>query len=702
MFTIENKVKTICFECHSRCGVFIYVKDGRIVKIEGDKEHPISNGFVCPKGRAVKEIVYHPNRILYPLKRVGNKGEKKWERVTWNEALSTIANKLAEVKRDYGPEAIVMGQGTSRGLNPYLNYFLRCLGSPNKMSPLHLSGGPIAMGTALTCGYSLLESQDYGNTRCIILWGHNPPQSWPGHTPPLRKALAKGAKLIVIDPRRSDMASKADTWLQIRPGTDCALALAMLNVIIEGELYDKEFVEKWSYGFDKLREHLKAYSPEKMAEVTWIPAELIRKTTRLYAQESPSCICFGTAGLCQHFNAIQTNRAIAMMIALTGNLEVPGGNVHYRSPLGRRSQIAMELDSVIGFPPQQAKKRLGADRFRIVALNGLMFAHPRLVWEAILNSRPYPVKAILLFANNALMAYGNSSFTKEALMKLDFLVCADYFMNPTAELADFVLPAAHWTERDDIEDMAMKGYAFAQQKAIEPLGECWDEKEILVELAKKLGLADYWKSVREALDYRLGLCGIDFEQLKREGRIQTELKYGGYEKSGGFRTISGKFELYSENLRKLGLDPIPVYQEPAESPINTPNLTKVYPLILTTGARHIAYYHSALRNIPSLRKLNPEPTIDINPATAGDLGIQDGDWVIIETERGSITCKAKFFDGIHPKVVHVYHGWWYGYDPEWKQANVNILTNNTYLDPLIGSEPLKALLCRVYPQPSTA
>ena len=197
-----------------------------------------------------------------------------------------------------------------------------------------------------TCGFPLIGGEDYENTRCIVLWGHNPPQSWPGHTPKLMKALRRGAKLIVIDPMRSDMASRADIWLQVRPGTDCALALAMLNVIIEEKLYDKDFVEKWTYGFDKLEKHVEAYSPEKMAEVTWIPADLIRKAARLYVQEKPSCIGFGAAGLCQHFNSIQTIRAISMLPALTGNLEVPGGNVDYRSPLRRRSQPAMELGCI--------------------------------------------------------------------------------------------------------------------------------------------------------------------------------------------------------------------------------------------------------------------------------------------------------------------------------------------------------------------
>jgi anaerobic selenocysteine-containing dehydrogenase len=508
--------------------------------------------------------------------------------------------------------------------------------------------------------------------------------------------LKRGAKLIVIDPRQSDMASKADIWLQIRPGTDCALALAMLNVIVEERLYDKDFVDMWTYGFDRLRKHVKAYSPEKMAEVTWIPADLIRKATRLYVQEKPSSVCFGTAALCQHPNSIQTNRAIGMVVGLTGNLEIPGGNVNYSSPLHTRSFPEMELNPL---PPELAKKSLSIDRFRLFELNKTMFAHPRTVWEAVLSGKPYSVKAILLFASNPLLAYGNSSLAREALMEVDFLVSVDYFMNPTAELADIVLPAAHWTERNDIDDLGADGFVFAQPKAVEPLGECWDEKKMLVELAKRLGLKDYWKSAKGMFDYRLELTGITFEQLKQVGRIEKKVEYKGYEKSGKFNTPSGKIELYSESFEKLGLDPIPVHTEPPESPISTPELAKDYPLVLTTGARHIAYYHSGLRNIPSLRKLDPEPTVDINPTTAESLGIKDGDWVLIETPRGGITRKARFFDGIHPKVVHITHGWWYGYEPEWKRVNVNILTDNSCLDPIIGSEPLKCLLCRVRSSP---
>ena len=693
MSTVENVVRTVCHECHSGCGVLLHVKDGKIERIEGDKSHPIGEGFICPKGQAVKEIVYHPDRLIYPLKRAGSKGEGKWERITWDETLDAIATKLTEIKENYGPEAIVMGTGTSRGLHPYLNYFMSCLGSPNRMSTIHLSGPPITLGTALTYGFSLYGRQDYENTQCVMLWGNNPPQSNPEQALRLMKALRRGAKLIVIDPRRSEMASRADIWLQIRPGTDCALALAMLNVIIEEGLYDKDFVDKWTYGFDRLRHHVKAYSPEEMTEVTWIPTDLIKKATRLYVQARPSCVSFGVAALCQHYNSIQTNRAIAMVIALTGNLEVPGGNVQQPNHLGSRSLWAMMHDAQLGLSPEQARKRLGADRFRIATLEGLMNINPRLVWEAILTGKPYPVKAVILFANNALIAYGNSSFTREALMKLDFLVSVDYFMNPTAELADLVLPAAHWSERDEIVE---RGGVFARRKAVEPLGECWDEKKILVELAKGLGLQRYWKSVGEALDYRLELSGITFEQLKQQG-IEKKVENKGYKGNGKFNTPSGKCELYSEQLERLGLEPIPTYHEPPESPISTPELAKDYPLILTTGARHIAYFHSGLRNIPSLRKLNPEPTVDINPAAAESLGIKDGDWVLVETPRGSITRKAKFFEGIHPKVIHVSHGWWYGYEPEWKRVNVNILTDNSYLDSLIGSEPLKGLLCRVRP-----
>lgn len=691
MSTTENTVKTICFECHTRCGVILNVKDGRIESIKGDKSHPISEGVMCPKGRAVKEIVYHPDRLLYPQKRIGSKGEKKWERITWDEALDTIAAKLAQIRENHGPEAIVAGQGTSRGLGPYLSTFQRYLGSPSKMSPMHISGAPIAIATSLTAGFHLIMSEDLKNTQCIVLWGHNPPQSWPGRTPHLFQALKRGAKLIVIDPRRSEMAAKADIWLQIRPGADCALALAMLNVIIEEGLYDKDFVEKWTYGFDRLRKHVKAYSPEKMEEVTWVPADLIRKATRLYVQEKPSSVCFGTAALCQHPNSIQTNRAIASIVGLTGNLEIPGGNVNFISPLGTRSYPSMELNPL---PPEVAEKSLCKGRLRLFELNKTMFAHPRAVWEAVLCGKPYSVKAILLFASNPLLAYANTSLAKEALDKIDFLVSADYFMNPTAELADIVLPAAHWAERDDIDDLG-GGFVFAQPKAVEPLGECWDEKKILVELAKRLGLKDYWKSVGEIMDYRLAEVGITFEQLKQVGQIERKVEYKGYEKSGKFNTPSGKVELYSDSFEQIGLDPMPVHAEPPESPISTPELAKDYPLVMTTGARHIAYYHSALRNIPSLRKLDPEPTVDINPTTAESLGIKDGDWVLIETPRGGIKRKARFFDGIHPKVVHMTHGWWYGYEPEWKSVNVNILTDNSDLDNIIGSEPLKCLLCRV-------
>jgi anaerobic selenocysteine-containing dehydrogenase len=244
----------------------------------------------------------------------------------------------------------------------------------------------------------------------------------------------------------------------------------------------------------------------------------------------------------------------------------------------------------------------------------------------------------------------------------------------------------------------MYGAAYAQQKAVEPVGECWDEKKMLIELAARLGLKDFWKSTREALDDRLEFTGMTFDQLiEKGGRTRSPFSYRQYEKDGSFNTPTGKFEFYSESFEKLGLDPIPAHHEPPESPVSTPGLASEYPFVLTTGARDVAYYHSALRNIASLRKLSPEPTVEINPKTAGSLDIEEGDWVLVETRRGSITRRAKLFDGIHPQVIHVSHGWWYDYEPEWKQVNVNILTDNENLDSILGSEPLKGALCRVRP-----
>jgi len=693
-------LRSACLGCISGCGAIYHVENNRIAKVEGDPSHPLSRGYICPRGVAVEEVRSHPERLRHPLKRVGDRGEGKWRQISWDEALDETANRLGEIREKYGAEAVTFNigfTGVLGGLDCDFNKFQSMFGSPNRLVPMYVCNMPAHMGGIFTNGYSLVLGIDFRNSKCIVLWGLDVDVAGRGlYRSDVMEARRNGAKLIVIDPRQTPLAKDADLWLRVRPGTDCALALAMINVIINENLYDSEFVEKWTTGFDKLREHVKQYTPEKVAAITWIPAEAIKEAARLYAQNKPACIGQGGGGLCQNINAFQTNRAVAILASLTNNLDILGGNVNFTPLLRGKSVMASEYDASYGLlSEEQIKKRLGAEAFRLLAHDGFNMTHPSALWPAITEGKPYPVKAMVAVASNYLGAIEDTKKVREVVMKLDFNVISDLFMTPSCDIADIVLPAAHFTERDEIVDGYTQDYIFCHQKVVTPPEECWEDKKILIELAKKLGMEGYWKSVDEALDSRLERFGITFEQFKGKGVVQEPVKLKKHEKFGGFKTGSKKIDFYSETLKKMGYDPIPVHIEPPESPISTPELAKEYPLVLTTGTKLAAYFHSCYRNVPSLRKLAPEPLIDIHPDTAKGLGIRDGDWVQIETRRGSIKHKARFDEGLDPGVVSASHGWWYGYKDGWKEVNINVLTESEHYDPCVGSAPLKGLLCRV-------
>jgi thiosulfate reductase / polysulfide reductase chain A len=696
----EKVYRSACRMCHGGCGTLVHVKDGTITKITGDPESPLSKGTLCVKGRASLSLVYHPDRLKYPMIRKGERGESKWQRISWDEALNVIVDKLKEIKEKHGAEAVALGQGTGRHHYHFVPRFANAFGTPNWCEPgfaqcllPRFKVSRLTYGDFPVCDY-------YGDTnpKCLLFWGHNPLISGSDGeiAARVRAALEKDPKLIVVDPRLTELAEKADLWLQLRPGTDDALALSMLNVIIEENLFDKKFVDSWTVGFDKLSERVQKYPPKWGEEITWVPAEKIVEAARMYALTKPACIDWGCA-IEQTPKAIQTVRAIAILPAVTGNIDVPGGNIFgmhiiRNVPSGNRK-----------LPPEMWEKRLGADKFKLLCgFDGTMAsAHIPSLFEAIRTGKPYPVKALLIFGNNALVTYANSKEVYETLMKLDFFVVTDLFMTPTAALADIVLPAASWLEVDEVVGLpyAADNVVLVQQKMVE-MWECKQDEWILTELARRLNLDSATESVEDVYNYQLKPLGITFEELKQKGYVSVPVVYGKYQKSG-FKTPSGKVEIYSSIMEKLGYDPLPYYEEPPESPISAPSVAKDYPLILTTGGRVQCFFNSEHRQIHLLRRVHPDPLVEIHPQTARDLGIEDGEWVWIETARGRIRQKAKLTCGIDPRVVHVEHAWWFPekLGPEYGvwESNANILTNNgPPYDPAMGTYQLKGLLCKVY------
>ena len=723
--------KTSCGFCHWQCGVRVYVKEGRPVKVEGDTENPLGRGSVCVKNSAALEFHDHPDRLNHPLKRIGRRGEGKWRRVSWNEALDEIAEKLVQIKRDYGPEALLFLGGMPHEPGDWAAWrFCNLFGSPNVFNQGKNCGEAEVLAECAMYGWHTSKAPKPGVTKCAIIWGKNWPQSDHGTWRTVLEAKEKGCKLIVIDPRRTLSASKADLWLQIRPGTDGALGLGMINVIIQEKLYDQGFIDKWCNGFAEIKKIAAEYPVDKVQDITWIPEQQVRQAARMYATLKPAVISGGVA-LC-HIGGGAVKSAVQSKVtlrALTGNLDVEGGNV-----LGQPFQDLDWFGSVLWDRmlkhPERTKDTVSAEEFPIASVKGYRLfraamkkQHPDgysaamymlvnssiCIWNAILKEKPYPLKAVITQGANPLLTLGNANTISKALKSenLQLHVGMDFFMTPTLELADYVFPAADWLERSNLLlEWGNNDYYVAGEKAVEPLFERRDDYQLWRELGNRVGQEDYWpKTLEEMFDKVLGPTGLTFEQLlnRRERWSFPSAKYRKYEKNG-FATFSGKVELVPSLFRKIGIDPLPRYEEPPRSPVRQPILAKEYPLILITGSRVIQFVHSTLRNMRILRKIYPDPLVQINPRTAVELGITDGDWVWIETPEGKIKQKAKLDDGIDPKVIHADGFWWYpeetAKDPNlfgvWK-SNVNAITpDNLESFDYAGDNAFRALLCRVY------
>ncbi len=692
--------KSACRMCHGGCGALVHVEAGEVVKVTGDPESPVSKGRMCPKGLASIEHLYNPNRLKYPLKRVGKRGEGKWERISWDEALDTIADHITATKEKYGIEAVAVGTGTGRHHFRHVCRFAHALGTPNWCEPgLAQCFIPRIHASFMTYGgFPVCDYYGDVNPACVLVWGHNPIVSGSDGEIQFRAkdCIKKGTRLIVVDPRRTQLAEQAEIWLQLRPGTDDALALSMINVIITEKIYDNAFVEEWTMGFNRLAERVRDYTPEWAETVTEVPSDTIRAAARLFAKTKPATLEWGVA--IEHTpNCLQTVRAVAMLPGITGNIDIPGGWI-----LG--TGVIRDVPPLIeNIPEDIRKKRMGADEFRILAGMRSLFpsAHISTLFKAMRTGEPYPIKAFLIFGNNGLISYANSRKVYESFNHLDFISVMDIYMTPTAEMADIVLPAATWLELDEIVGIPFIAfnYVLAQQKIV-TFEEARPDEEVFIDLARRMKLPVGIEPLEDLLNDQLSKLGITFEELKEKGWATLPFQYRKYEKRG-FRTPSKKVELYSTVLEKQGVDPLPYYREPPESPISTPELSDAYPLILTTGGRSQYYFHSEYRQIPSLRKQDPDPRVEIHPETADKAGIQEGDWVWIETLRGRIKQRAKVTDGIKPNVVNVQHGWWYPEEdtPEhgvWK-SNANVLTESgPPYDPAMGTYQLRALLCKIY------
>ena len=794
----EEVIKTTCYLCHGGCILLGHVKDGKLVFMEGDPDGPLNRGTICEKGNSAIQYIYHPDRIKYPYKRAGKRGEGKWERISWDEAMETIVEKLKETMEKYGGEYICYLWGTGR-INdnvPFKEFFNVIIGSPNGMGIGHLCLTKTRMpAVTVTTGKmppppGFAVHRDFEQSKCIIGWGDciiDSRADYMGHGGTrIADAIKRGAKVICIDPVFTRLAQKAHLWLPIRPGTDIALALAWQHVVINEGLYDKKFVEKWTNGpflvrtdtnklvrpvdlregdssehfvvwdtsgkgpqvwdneevayksagvkpalegeFDVtmndgrqvkcktawqvLKEGVEEWTPEKAAEVTWIPAEKIRDGARMYANLRPACIEWGVS-MSQCTRSTATNQAIYQLEAITGNLDVRGGQPFWIFP-GFKN-VGLGARDGMGLSPEQEAKRITGG-FPFSANTELTLAPSAWqpgAWKAIATGDPYQPRVLFGCDSNPLVGHEKPDrYPIQALRdKLDFIVWLDMQWTPSNQYADIILPVSTPYERDWVSNSYEVG-VFGGQKLIDPVGESRSDFDIYKELTHRMGYADIWPwdTEEDLCNWQLEGIDISFKELCKTCFVPIPENWKKYEnghlrpdEKPGFPTTSGKCELYPSLLEKYGIRPLPKFSLPMQSYEGDPELAKDYPLILITGSRELNYpfFHSQYRQIPRLREMQPFPVVLIHPETAGKLGIAHGEWAWIETAFGRSRFKATVSERIHPKVVSCTHSWWYPeLPPDYRvfdsSANVLVSPEAEHADPATGTTELRGLLCKVY------
>jgi anaerobic selenocysteine-containing dehydrogenase len=787
--------------CHGTCGVLAHIKKGKLVKIEGDPDHPWSQGRICARCLAMTQYVYHPDRLTRPLKRAGERGAGQWQEVSWEEAYNYIEEKLGAIRKEYGPESVIFSMGTGRDISPWLCMLAYAYGSPNVM--FALSGNAcysprIAAVETILGDYCVPDAAQwlpqryddpkYRTPECMVIWGYNLPNTCPdnifGHW--FVDLMKRGTEIICIDPRLTWFSSRAKHWLRLRPGTDGALAMGFLNVIVNENLYDADFVEKWTNApfllrtdtgkllresdlakgspaenfivwdktenktavweshraayrsektraalqgtvsilladgksipcrtvWDSLREQINQHPLERVSAITWVPQKEIRAAARFFAESRPASIQWGlpidsTPGI------TPTAQAITALWCLTGNLEVPGGNVIARNAFECVSYALPGAEGVIKLASREEdRKRISIDKYGPFR-KFIWRAQTDTVLDQIFSEKPYPIKAIWMQTGNLIAGIGfEPKKWAEALKKLDFVVAVDLFKTPTTQYADIVLPAATFLEKDSVRSWWVPLQTI--NKAITVDG-CKPDVEINFELARRFDPNLRWKSVEELFDSILENSGMSFKELREqvwalppEGNPSAPYhrhEKGLLRKDGrpGFETTSGKVELYSILREEWGLDPLPHYEEPPFTPVSRPDLAREYPLILSTGRRSFAFFNAEHRMIPWLRELDPDPTLEIHPDTAQSLNIGDGEWVWVENWLGRQKFKAKITLAVLPQMVMAAHGWWFpeedGAEPSlfgaWK-SNINqLIPMGSQGKDGLGA-PIKNLLCRVY------
>lgn len=703
----SQTVPTTCAECSAHCGALLTVSDGRVTNVAPNPDHPYSQGAFCIKGiRGLTGVTYHEMRLLHPLRRVGERGAGTWQRTSWDEALDTIADGLAAARAKYGPLSLagaVSNANCNRGVTVPL--LLRSLGSPNVLINQDLCGGCRGVSSRVT-GLDIVRGEDIEHANCALVVGRNSYAANPVEWTALKNLKKRGGRIIVLDPKRTPAVDIADLWLRPRPGTDAAIGLAMLHVLIRDSLYDGEFVAEWCTGFDALKQRVAEFTPDTAEHMSGVRVADIESAARIYA-DGPSTFVSGH-GIDAFSAGVQTFRAFHCLVAISGNVDRRGGNLRVKKPRGFRDFGQVVHDPAFRLPRKVEQRRIGAAQFPLWSgPEGWQAAcHNPSAIDAMLTGSPYPLRAMYISGVNPVVTYPDTHKTVAALESLDFLAVAGDMMTPTAALADIVLPKTTGVEEEDVK-LSPGGCITYTNPAVAPRGEARCDLDIAIALLDRMQARGAvtkdlfrWRTQSEFTQFLLGDSGITVEELRRDGYARFDYRLGDFAERP-FPTPSGKIELYSTRLADLGLDPLPNFIPPAADS-SRPDIRQKFPLLLLTGDREKTYHHSRFREQDWAQKVSPDPRLLIHPETAREMAFDDGAWVRLETEHLSGTCllKLKVTDATPPGVVSTGMGWWKpGTTTAFHGAyDININAAVSYdgpWDPMSGSADTRGRRCRI-------